>query len=99
MRGMRAVSFTSWYSLTVPLFVSGVFGLVLYVTDDVMSSIGMRLLNLQKKKIRKVLTRIQIRRDHVEHVGVHVSVYDPIAGCVISGSNKDRISLSHRDTY
>ena len=49
MMGMRAVSFTSWYSLTVPLFVSGVFGLVLYVTDDVMSSIGMRLLNLQKK--------------------------------------------------
>ena len=95
---MRAVSFTSWYSLTVPLFVSGVFGLVLYVTDDVMSSIGMRLLN-PKKKIRKVLTRIQIWRDHVEHVGVHVSVYDPIAGCVISGSNEDRISLSHSDTY
>ena len=53
--GMRAVSFTSWYSLTVPLFVSGVFGLVLYVTDDVMSSIGMRLLTPKKKKLEKCL--------------------------------------------
>jgi hypothetical protein len=35
----------------------------------------------------------------VEHGGVHVSVYDPVAGCVIAGSNEDRISLSHGNTY
>ena len=35
MTGTRAVSFTSWYASTVPLFVSG--ALELYVTDDVMS--------------------------------------------------------------
>jgi len=45
------------------------------------------------------LTRVQSRRDDVEHGGVHISMYDPIAGCVIAGSNEDRISLSHSDTY
>ena len=32
----------------------------------------------------------QSRRD-VEHGGVYVSMYDPIAGCVIAGCNEDRI--------
>lgn len=45
------------------------------------------------------LTWIQSRRDDVEHGGVHVSVYDPIARSVIAGSNEDRISLGHSDTY
>jgi hypothetical protein len=30
---------------------------------------------------------------------VHVSVYDPIAESVIAGSNEDRISLGHSNTY
>jgi hypothetical protein len=51
------------------------------------------------KDRRGGLTRVQSSRDDVEHVGVNVSVYDPIAGCVIAGSNEDRISLSHSDTY
>ena len=38
-------------------------------------------------KIGRGLTRVQIIRDVVEHGGVHVSVYDPIARCVIAGSN------------
>jgi hypothetical protein len=48
---------------------------------------------------RRRLTRFQIRRDNVEHIGVHVSVYDPITGCIIAGSNEDRVSLSNGDTY
>ena len=48
---------------------------------------------------KRVLTRNEIRRDEVEHVGVHVSVYDPIARCVVTSSNEDGISLSHGDTY
>ena len=37
MMGIREVSFMSWYELIVPLFVKGVFGLVLYVMEDVIS--------------------------------------------------------------
>ena len=44
------------------------------------------------------LTGIQIRRDNVEHSSVHVGMNDPIAGCIIAGSNEDGISLSDSDT-
>jgi hypothetical protein len=54
---------------------------------------------MKYEKIERSLTRVQIRRNAVEHGGVHVSVYDPIAGCVIAGSNEDRISLSYGNTY
>ena len=82
----------------VPLFLIG--APVLYVIDDVMSIIiGLGLLNMTRYERWKRLTRVQSRRDDVEHVSIHVRMYGPIARCVIAGSNEDRISLSHSDTY
>lgn len=92
MTGTSAMSSTSKYASTSPEFVSG--AVVLYVTDDVKSDQSLHELEENGEKIEGI-TSVQSRRDHVEHGRVHVSVNNPITGCIITGSNEDRISLSH----
>ena len=50
------------------------------------------------RRIRPVLTRVELRRHCIEHVSVHVGVDCPVGRGVVASGDEDRVTLSDSDS-
>jgi hypothetical protein len=90
------VSFNSWYAATAPRSLSGAD--VLYVTAAVASNqVGGEFFIPSRRTAS--LTRVQTRRDVVEHFSIHICVDGPVCGGVVTCRDEHRISLGHGDVH